>query len=99
MVAISASDGKELWRTDRNIDVSRTFSFSSPLLIEVNGQVVDGRLGMDWSYSEAVHERRTIEDLAKGFERALRELIAHCRSGAGRARGARGDITHGRHFL
>ena len=51
-------------------------------LIEVNGVVSAGRLHVDWLYSEAVHERATVESLARGFEEALRGLIAHCRSGA-----------------
>ena len=51
-------------------------------LIEVNGVVSAGRLHVDWLYSEAVHERATVESLAHRFEEALRGLVAHCRSGA-----------------
>src|SRR5205823_864743 len=38
-------------------------------LIEVNGLVSGGRLRVDWSYSEAVHERGTVQVLAQRFER------------------------------
>jgi amino acid adenylation domain-containing protein/non-ribosomal peptide synthase protein (TIGR01720 family) len=44
-------------------------------LIEVTGQVADGRLRMDWVYSEHLHRRETIETLAEGFMAALRTLI------------------------
>jgi len=33
-----------------------------------------------WMYSEAVHRRSTIEDLAQRFVEALRSIIAHCQS-------------------
>ena len=35
---------------------------------------------IDWTYSEHVHRRATIERLAQGFIEALRTLIAHCQS-------------------
>jgi len=58
---------------------------SSPLgnrsyLLEVNGAVRQGRLQLDWTYSENVHRRTTVELLARDFVKALRELIAHCQS-------------------
>jgi amino acid adenylation domain-containing protein/non-ribosomal peptide synthase protein (TIGR01720 family) len=49
-------------------------------LIEINGSVFEGRLEMDWSYSEDVHRRSTIERLAGDYMTALRMLIRHCRS-------------------
>jgi len=33
-----------------------------------------------WMYSEAVHRRSKIEDLAQRFVEALRSIIAHCQS-------------------
>jgi non-ribosomal peptide synthase protein (TIGR01720 family) len=43
-----------------------------------------GRLRVDWSYSEQVHRRATIDGLAQSFLEALRSLIDHCQSpGAG----------------
>jgi non-ribosomal peptide synthase protein (TIGR01720 family) len=35
---------------------------------------------MEWTYSENVHERGTIERLANDFIEALRRIIAHCQS-------------------
>jgi non-ribosomal peptide synthase protein (TIGR01720 family) len=48
-------------------------------LLEINGAVRGGRLGMSWAYSEKVHRRETVERLAEGFVEVLRELIEHCR--------------------
>ncbi|MEP6707255.1 MAG: condensation domain-containing protein, partial [Pyrinomonadaceae bacterium] len=53
-------------------------------MLEVDAKVISGRLQMDWTYSENVHRRETVEALAGQFERALRALIEHCQSpGAG----------------
>ena len=49
-------------------------------LLDINGFIVGGRLQLDWTYSENVHRRSTIEALAEGFIEALRSLIAHCLS-------------------
>lgn len=38
VIALDASTGDVSWKTSRDVDVSRTFSFSTPLAIEVNGQ-------------------------------------------------------------
>jgi amino acid adenylation domain-containing protein/non-ribosomal peptide synthase protein (TIGR01720 family) len=47
-------------------------------LIEVDGAVRDGRLQMEWAYSENVHAQRTIERVAESFIKKLRKLIEHC---------------------
>lgn len=49
-------------------------------LLEVNGKVINGRLEMTWNYSENIHLRSTVENLAQHFMTALRELISHCLS-------------------
>ena len=49
-------------------------------LLEISGIVIEGRLVVDWTYSENNHRRSTIEGLAQGFVAALRELIALCQS-------------------
>jgi non-ribosomal peptide synthase protein (TIGR01720 family) len=38
------------------------------------------RLQLDWTYSENIHRRATIERLAHSFVEALRALIRHRRS-------------------
>ncbi|MBV9775389.1 MAG: amino acid adenylation domain-containing protein, partial [Gemmatimonadetes bacterium] len=53
-------------------------------LLEVSGGVMGGSLRMSWDYSEAVHDRATVEQLAERFLAELRALIAHCTApGAG----------------
>jgi amino acid adenylation domain-containing protein/non-ribosomal peptide synthase protein (TIGR01720 family) len=47
-------------------------------LLEVNAVVLGGRLRLDWTYSEHVHARATVERLTDAFMRALRALIGHC---------------------
>lgn len=37
VVALDRADGSVLWRTPRNVEVKRTFSFSTPLVIQVDG--------------------------------------------------------------
>jgi non-ribosomal peptide synthase protein (TIGR01720 family) len=49
-------------------------------LLEIKGSVVGGRLQMAWTYSEQLHRRTTIEDLAQAFMEELRLLIDHCQS-------------------
>jgi non-ribosomal peptide synthase protein (TIGR01720 family) len=44
-------------------------------LIEVDGRITGGRLQLDWTYSEQVHELRGIERLAARFIETLRQLI------------------------
>jgi non-ribosomal peptide synthase protein (TIGR01720 family) len=50
-------------------------------IIEINGQIAGGALQLEWSYSERLHRRETIEALARDFTAALRELISSGQSG------------------
>ena len=49
-------------------------------LLSVNGFVTEGRLQMDWTYSQNIHQRITVEHLAFEFIKALTTLITHCQS-------------------
>lgn len=49
-------------------------------LLEVDGGIIEGRLQFEWTYSEQLHRRRTIEQVAQDFIDALEALIAHCLS-------------------
>lgn len=49
-------------------------------LLSINSLVTNGRLRVDWGYSEGVHRRSTIERLAQSVIEALRSLIHHCTS-------------------
>ncbi|MGI2903868.1 amino acid adenylation domain-containing protein [Tolypothrix sp. VBCCA 56010] len=47
-------------------------------LLELNGLVVEGKFQLDWTYSENIHKKTTIENLANDFIKALNSLIEHC---------------------
>lgn len=49
-------------------------------LIEINGGIGDGQLRLEWSYSERLYRKTTIENVAGDFLSALRRLIAHCQA-------------------
>ncbi|MEG3890353.1 amino acid adenylation domain-containing protein [Microcoleus sp. Z1_A1] len=49
-------------------------------LLEINGFVASNKLQLDWTYSESIHRRESIENLATGFIESLRSLIQYCQS-------------------
>ncbi|MEG5016670.1 MULTISPECIES: amino acid adenylation domain-containing protein [unclassified Microcoleus] len=49
-------------------------------LLEINGFIASGKLQLDWTYSESIHRRESIENLATGFIESLRSLIQYCQS-------------------
>jgi non-ribosomal peptide synthase protein (TIGR01720 family) len=51
-----------------------------PYLLDVSGMVLEGKLRMNWAYSEKFHRQQTMAELAHHFLHCLRQLIAHCRS-------------------
>ncbi|MCI0491099.1 MAG: amino acid adenylation domain-containing protein [Blastocatellia bacterium] len=49
-------------------------------LIDINAGVSGRRLWMVWTYCEELHDRETIEALARAYLENLRQIIDHCRS-------------------
>ncbi|MBD0689284.1 non-ribosomal peptide synthetase [Streptomyces sp. CBMA123] len=49
-----------------------------PHLLDVLGQVADGRLEFTWSYSRERHHRATVGRLAAELLDELREIVRHC---------------------
>jgi non-ribosomal peptide synthase protein (TIGR01720 family) len=49
-------------------------------LIEILGSITGGELELVWIYSENIHKRSTIEELAEAFKQSLQLLVAHCQS-------------------
>ena len=47
----------------------------------INGQVFDGQLQLNWTYSREVYRADTVETLARRYEQALTALIEHCLAG------------------
>jgi amino acid adenylation domain-containing protein/non-ribosomal peptide synthase protein (TIGR01720 family) len=53
-------------------------------LLQVIGRIAGGRLQLGFGYSEAAHERETIESLAESCRRELEAILEHCEEeGAG----------------
>ncbi|KUM82354.1 non-ribosomal peptide synthetase, partial [Streptomyces pseudovenezuelae] len=68
----------------RSLGESRATEGTRTHLVEVNGQIVDGRLALEWTYSRDVHEEETVRRLAQRYIEVLTELIAYCcRPGVG----------------
>jgi non-ribosomal peptide synthase protein (TIGR01720 family) len=49
-------------------------------VLELNASVTGGRLHVQWTYSENLHRRATVESIAQSYMDALRDLSAHCLS-------------------
>ena len=49
-------------------------------VIEINSAIADGKLFLDWTYSQRLHRESTIQQLAETFIEKLRSLISHCQS-------------------
>jgi non-ribosomal peptide synthase protein (TIGR01720 family) len=49
-------------------------------LLEVDGFITSDRLQVNWTYSQNIHKRETVERLAQEFKTALVSLITHCQS-------------------
>jgi non-ribosomal peptide synthase protein (TIGR01720 family) len=50
-------------------------------LLNIIGSVTGGELRLEWTYSENIHFRETVEHLAQNYLHELRVLIAQSRSG------------------
>ncbi len=59
---------------------SRSLRSQRTHLLEVNGGLSEGRLQINWTYSNQLHSQSTVETLAQGFIEALRSLITHSQS-------------------
>ncbi len=60
--------------------ITRSLKGKRSHLLTINGFVREGQLQLSWTYSNAIHQTSTIENLAKGFLGRLRSLITHCQS-------------------
>ena len=68
---------------DRQPEASRSPQGNRHYLLDVSGLVLGGQLQLEWTYSDRIHQRTTIERLANKYIETLRSLIAHCQSAAG----------------
>lgn len=54
-------------------------------VLALSGLVSEQRLEMRWEYSTNLHRPETIEQLANGYMRALRDIITHCQASAAKS--------------
>ncbi len=105
VVALNKEDGSVIWKTPRAVTVQRTFSFSTPLMIEVNGEkqaVIPGS-GAVVSYNPATGAEIWRFRYAEGYSVVPRPLyrdgIIYVCSGFNRAilfavkADGKGDVT------
>ncbi len=79
IVALEKDSGKVAWKTPRNVEVDRLFSFSTPLLIEVDGQrqVVSPASGAVIAYDPATGKEIWRCGYGQGYSVVSRPLYAH----------------------
>lgn len=63
-----------------SVGPSRSTRGSRSHVFDVSGMIVEGQLKVTWIYSENLHRRETVEQLAQGFLKELRALIAEVTS-------------------
>jgi microcystin synthetase protein McyA len=49
-------------------------------LLEITARVIEGQLQVNWTYSDLIYERSTVEYLGRSYKEALLKLIEHCLS-------------------
>ncbi len=79
MVALAADSGKVAWKVPRAVDVSRPFSFSTPLAIQVGDswQIVSPGSGAVISYAPDTGKELWRFDYDEGYSVVPRPLYAH----------------------
>jgi non-ribosomal peptide synthase protein (TIGR01720 family) len=77
----STPTGEELFIPAReSVGAGSDLRGQRPHILEINGGIEEGQLYLEWTYSENLHRRSTIEGLAHGYLAALKSLIWHCQS-------------------
>jgi amino acid adenylation domain-containing protein/non-ribosomal peptide synthase protein (TIGR01720 family) len=66
--------------SDESIGVVQSPQAIRAYLLEIDCLVHNNQLQINWTYSTALHNQRTVENLAQEFVEALRSLINRCQS-------------------
>jgi len=79
IVALEKNSGKIAWKTSRDVEVERKFSFSTPLLIDVNGkrQLISPASGAVIAYNPSDGKELWRFDYEEGYSVVPRSLYAH----------------------
>jgi amino acid adenylation domain-containing protein/non-ribosomal peptide synthase protein (TIGR01720 family) len=54
---------------------ARSLRSKRSYLLDINGIIVDGKLQLDWIYSQTIHRRETVEVIAQNFVEILKSII------------------------
>jgi outer membrane protein assembly factor BamB len=79
LVALDKKTGRVRWKTPRSLDAKKKFSFSTPLLIRVNGrpQVISQSSGAVYAYDPADGRELWRSRYDEGFSVVPRPVFAH----------------------
>ena len=75
-----AADGSFFTVAGESAGESQCLDGTRPHAVDINGLVSDGALTLSLSYGSRQYRRETMEQLAAGFETALRALVDLCRN-------------------
>ena len=105
IVALDSDTGKLAWKRERNTGASRKFSFSTPLLVSVNGrrEIISPASGAVFAYAPETGEELWHVDYGQGYSVVPRPIAGHghvyVATGFGRPNvlairlGGRGDLS------
>lgn len=79
VAALNKADGKNKWRTDRELEPSRGFSFCTPTIIESNdrAQAICPGSGGVWSYDLQTGKQLWRVSYGEGYSVVPRPVLAH----------------------
>ncbi|MEH2311073.1 MAG: amino acid adenylation domain-containing protein [Nostoc sp.] len=58
--------------------INQSLKQSRDHLFDINALIVEGKLGIEWTYDSHIHTRSTVEKLAQSYIQSIRSIIEHC---------------------
>lgn len=79
VVGLNKTNGKVVWRTERELDPSRGFSFCTPTILEADGQVqaICPGSGGVWSYDPNTGKQLWMVNYGEGYSVVPRPVLGH----------------------
>ena len=74
------TQGAILGLATESFGYTRSQSGKRRYLLEIDSLIIDGKLDINWNYSQKVHQSNTIQSLADNFLEKLQALITHCQA-------------------
>lgn len=76
----TAKPGRNWTFLDHDVCLDRSSLNSRSHWLEINSGVWDGRLSVLWTFSNAIHQRETVQQLAQDFQSRIVNLVEHCQN-------------------